>query len=107
MKNYSNDIYEKALDWILVAGVVGFIAFDTWIHRAALLPVLSDTVAFGAGAAIAAWCVAGSGAVRLALTFVLASFVLLPPPAPVLVALAACGAGRGAGVAGLDRQSEL
>ena len=100
----SNRIYEKTVDWILVAGVVGFIAFDTWIHRAALLPVLSDTLAFGVGAAIAAWCASGSGAVRLSLTFALASLVLLPPPAPLLVALAACAGGRGAGVAGLDRR---
>jgi len=104
MYNSQNDIYKRTLDWILVAGVVGFITFDTWIHRATLLPVLSDTVAFGVGAAIAAWCVSGSGAVRLSLTFAMASLVLLPPPAPLLVALAACAGGRGAGVAGLDRR---
>jgi diguanylate cyclase (GGDEF)-like protein len=68
------------------------------------MAVLPDALVLGAGALVAAWIAARYRGVRLSVTFVLAAIVLLPAPAPMLVGLAACAGGLGAGVAGLDRR---
>jgi diguanylate cyclase (GGDEF)-like protein len=97
-------IYVRVGGWTLTAALVVCVALDAWMRRTSLMPALADTLVLGAGAATAAWLAGRGGALRVALTFILAAFVLLPPPGAALVTLAACAPGLGAGVAGLDRR---
>jgi diguanylate cyclase (GGDEF)-like protein len=101
------ELYEKILIWSIPIAAGAHAAWLVWLARADLAASWLLGAALCAAAALAAGISASGGpsrSVRLALSFVLAGMLLLPAPGSVLICLAACLAGRGAGIAGPPRR---
>jgi len=96
-------IYKHALSLLLASASLGYLALELHRNHAALLEAPLLAIALLLSAALAAYMASMRNAgptVRLSCTFVIAGILLLPPPAGLLIAVAALAAGRGAGVAG-------
>ncbi len=100
-------ICTRGLSGTTLAAVLAHASWAAAAHSAELWAALPALAALCLAAAGTAWLAGSREAAhtaRISLTFVLAALLTLPAPGPLLVALAAVGAGRGGGVAGLFRR---
>lgn len=101
------DLYDRFSPWLLVLASAGSVAIARPTTAGALAEALPLTLALAMVAALAARIASldGNGRpVRLALSFVLAAFDVLPAPCALVVLFAALGGGAGGGVAGPSRR---
>jgi diguanylate cyclase (GGDEF)-like protein len=96
-------IYKHSLSLLLSAAAAGYLFVavrDSYIALFEELPLLSVLAAAAMAASYLSSLRAGSPSPRLALSFIIAGMLVLPPSGALLVALLAAVAGKGAGVAG-------
>jgi diguanylate cyclase (GGDEF)-like protein len=96
-------VYRYFFSLLLVAAAIAYLAVELRASDGALLENLPHLAALAAAAMCASYLSslrAEGPSPRLALSFVVAAFLVLPPPGGLLVVLLSGLAGRGAGVAG-------